>query len=407
MYQPPPCPVAVVCIDGCADDYLNAALVLGRMPRLAAMLSSGGFRGQARAALPTFTNVNNACIATGVAPSQHGISGNFFLDPSTGQEVMMNDARYLYKETIFAEAARAKRRVAIVTAKEKLRDILAKGLSGIAFSAEKADQAVVATHGIDDVEALVGRPTPPIYSADASLFVMAAGTAMLKENLADLLYLSLTDYIQHKFAPGEEGALDFYEKLDHEIGALEDAGAVLAMTADHGMNAKQKTNGHPDVIFLESVLAEKFDPECRVILPITDPYVVHHGSLGSCAYVHLPQGLDIVDVGSWILGLDGVTEVLARDMAAAKMELPPDRIGDLVVMAGRRTVLGRTPDYHDLSLVASGLRSHGGRYEEMVPLMFSKPLTPEYARLASGDPRNYDVFDFALNGLNIAQEPQH
>jgi len=397
-YTPPSCPVVVICLDGSSDEYLNAALVQQCMPNLEAMLRRGGFRGVVRAALPSFTNVNNASIVTGVPPQIHGISGNFFLDPQTGQEVMMNSGSYLRAETILAQAALAGRRVGVVTAKEKLRDILSHNLEGIAFSAEKADQAKVETHGIDNVEALVGAPTPPIYSAEASLFVLAAGVALLRQELSDLLYLSLTDYMQHKYAPSSTEAIEFYGQLDHQIGHLLSTGAIVAATADHGMNAKQRRDGTPNVVYLETLLNQSFGRGCTIILPITDPYVVHHGSLGSFAEVHVPEHLDAETIRRWIEQLTGITEVYDRREAGRRLELPSDRIGNLVVLSARDVVIGRTPEHHDLEAVATGLRSHGGRYEEMVPLLLSEPLKPLYARYADADPRNFDIFDFALNG---------
>lgn len=396
-YAPPAQPVVVICLDGSADEYLDAALARGRMPNLQRMIVRG-FRGLARAALPSFTNVNNASIVTGVPPAVHGISGNFFFDPDTGVEVMMNSAKYLRAETILAAAAQAGRKVAVVTAKEKLRDLLAHHLTGIAFSSEKAGQARTETHGIANVETLVGRRTPPIYSADASLFVLQTGVALMEKNLADFLYLSLTDYMQHKYAPETPDALDFYDAIDYELGRLLDCGALLGATADHGMNAKQKPDGSPNVIYLESRLTGQFGKGFRVILPITDPYVKHHGALGSFAVVHLPDAQWAGRVREWLMELDGVTEVHDRATAARKLELPADRIGDLVVMSGRDVVLGRTPDDHDLSALEGGLRSHGGRYEEMVPLVLSEPLRPKYLAKAGGDPRNFDVFDFTVNG---------
>ena len=313
----------------------------------------------------------------------------------------MNSARYLRAETIFPAASRAGRKVAIVTAKEKLRDILASGLvdrGGIAFSSEKAGEATSKTHGIDRVEEIVGRPTPPIYSGDASLFVLRAGVALLEQGMADFLYLSTTDYLQHKFAPDAPEVVEFYAAIDHELGRLFESGAIVGVTADHGMNAKQKPDGSPNVIYLESELTKKFGNGFRVVLPITDPYVVHHGSLGSFAVVHLPNCQTRAPVQQWLMSLFGVTEVYDRDTAARKLELPADRLGELVVLAGRDLALGRTPKYHNLKALAGGLRSHGGRYEEMVPFILSEPLKPEYAAKAAGDPRNFDILDFTVNG---------
>ncbi|MES2692397.1 MAG: phosphonoacetate hydrolase [Verrucomicrobiota bacterium] len=400
-YSPPARPVVVVCLDGSADEYLDAAMARGLMPHLQ-RLSVAGWRGLARAAMPTFTNVNNSCIVTGVPPSVHGIGGNFFYDTASGQEVMMNSASFLRVGTLFPHAQRAGRRVAVVTAKEKLRDIFGSGLiseGGIAFSSEKAKSAVRATHGIDDVEALVG-PTPQIYSGDASIYVLKAGVALLERGLADFLYLSTTDFIQHKFAPAEEGALNFYAGIDVELGRLLALGAVLGVTADHGMNAKRKPDGSPNVIFLESELTAKFGAGFRVILPITDPYVVHHGALGSFAQVHVPPTAPLAEVRDWLLAREGVTEVYDRAAAARLMELPADRSGDLAVASGRDVVLGRTPEWHDLKAVEKGLRSHGGRYEEIVPFLVSEPLNAAYAARVEGDLRNFDIFEYTCNGTH-------
>jgi phosphonoacetate hydrolase len=396
-YRPPGRPIVVICMDGSADEYLDAALARGRMPNLQ-KLSTKGYRGMARGALPSFTNVNNASIVTGVPPSAHGISGNYFYDPAADAEVMMNSAKYLRAETIPAAAARAGRKAAVVTAKDKLREILGHGLKGIAISAEKAAEATVETHGIDGGELLAGRAAPPIYSAEASLWVLRAGVKLIESGRADFAYLSLTDYMQHKHRPEDAECLDFYEAIDVEVGRLMDSGAIVGATADHGMNAKQKADGTPNVIHLETILEEKFGPGFRVILPITDPYVKHHGALGSLAMVYLPRRVAAHAVEEWLFGLDGVTEVYSREQAARKMELPRDRIGDMVVLSGRDVVLGRSPAHHDLSALEGGLRSHGGRYEEMVPFLVSEPLTAERLARAAGDVRNFDIFDFTING---------
>jgi phosphonoacetate hydrolase len=285
----------------------------------------------------------------------------------------------------------------MVTAKEKLRDILSTELDGIAFSSEKANEARRATHGIADVEGLVG-PTPPIYSAEASLFVLQAGIALLEQSRADFLYLSLTDYIQHKFAPDAPEALDFLARIDQKLARMLELGAIVGATADHGMNSKQTVWNEPNVIYLESLLLKEFGPGIRVILPITDPYVAHHGALGSFAAIHLKKPQLAKAIFDWLMQFDEITEVYDRETAARKLELPADRIGDLVVMSRRDVAIGRTSQDHDLSVLNGRLRSHGGRYEEMVPVIVSEPLNPEYAAKAGGDPRNFDIFDFTLNG---------
>jgi len=387
VYRPPPCPIVGICFDGCADEYLDAALDRDLMPNLKRM-ALGGFRGLARAAMPTFTNVNNASIATGAPPSVHGICGNYFFDTRSGEEVMMNSSQFLRADTIFAAAQRAGRKAAVVTAKDKLRDILGAALAaagGTAFSAEKA------------------KGGPPIYSAEASLFVLRAGVGLAQSGAADFLYLSTTDFIQHKHGPSEPDALDFYAAVDRELGNLIDSGALVGLTADHGMNAKQKPDGSPNVLYLETALNERFGPGFRVILPITDPYVAHHGALGSFAQVYLPveNRPPLAAVIDFLRESPGITEVLDSVAAARLMQLPPDRIGEVIVVSGRDMTVGRARKWHDLDALAGPLRSHGGRYEEMVPFILSAPLQPEFVSRATSDLRNFDLFDFLCNGTPL------
>src|SRR5690606_1542472 len=272
--------------DGSADEYLDTTMAHDRMPHLKTMILKG-YKGMVRGALPSFTNVNNSSIVTGVAPAIHGISGNFFYDESRDEEVMMNSSEYLRTGTILAAAAKAGRRVAVVTAKEQLRDISSYQLDGIGFSAEKANAAQKETRGIDGVEALVGHPTPAIYSPDASLFVLRAGVALIENGLADFLYLSLTDYMQHTFAPETEESLAFYEAIDVELRRLLALGAVVGATADHGMNAKIKADGSPNVLYLEDMLAAASGAGVPVICRLPETHVTDQGALGCCAVIHV------------------------------------------------------------------------------------------------------------------------
>ena len=387
-------PVVVVCVDGCEPDYLGQAVATGHMPWMKKALSHGTGL-VADCVVPTFTNPNNLSIVTGVPPSVHGICGNYLYDSESQAEVMMNDPKWLRAPTILAALADAGQKVAVVTAKDKLRQLLGHQMKGICFSAEKADQANLAEHGIDQVLAKVGKPLPSVYSADLSEFVFAAGVWLMQHQRPDVMYLSTTDYIQHKFAPGTDGANAFYAMMDTYLQQLDDMGCVIALTADHGMNAKVGMDGLPQVIYLQ----DWFDAwlgiaVARVILPITDPYVVHHGALGSFATVYLPASVDLNQAVQRLQAVQGIEAVYTRAQAAAHFELPADRIGDLVVVSERFTVLGTALSKHDLSGLDVPLRSHGGVSEQRVPLVLNRPI--------SGlDPqrrwRNFDAFDLALN----------
>ena len=387
-------PVVVVCVDGCEPDYLGQAVATGHMPWMKKALSHGTGL-VADCVVPTFTNPNNLSIVTGVPPSVHGICGNYLFDSETQSEVMMNDPKWLRAPTILAALADAGQKVAVVTAKDKLRQLLGHQMKGICFSAEKADQATLAEHGIDQVLAKVGKPLPSVYSADLSEFVFAAGVWLMQHQRPDVMYLSTTDYIQHKFAPGTAGANAFYAMMDGYLQQLEDMGCVIALTADHGMNAKVGMDGLPQVIYLQDWFDALLGTAvARVILPITDPYVVHHGALGSFATVYLPASVDLNQAVQRLQAVHGIEAVYTREQAAAHFELPADRIGDLVVVSERFTVLGTALAKHDLSGLEVPLRSHGGVSEQRVPLVLNRPIT-------GLDPqrrwRNFDALDLALN----------
>lgn len=395
-------PVAVVCVDGCEWDYLDAAVAAGAAPFIGRMLREGtAVRGDC--VVPSFTNPNNLSIVCGVPPSVHGICGNYFWDPHAnggqGAEVMMNDPAYLRAGTILAAAAKAGARVAVVTAKDKLRRLLGWQLNGICFSAEKADVATLEENGIANVLEWVGMPLPDVYSAELSEFVFAAGVRLAERGDADLMYLSTTDYVQHKCAPGSEGANAFYAMMDRYLARLDTLGWIIGLTADHGMNAKHDPRtGEPNVIYLQDLLDEWLGARAaRVILPITDPYVVHHGALGSFATIYLPGGADVARMVERIAALDGVELALDNATACERFELPRDRVGDIVVVGRREVVLGTRRDEHDLSGLTVPLRSHGGLSEQTVPLVFNRRVEGIERLYGGRRLRNFDIFDIALN----------
>src|SRR4249920_1231404 len=398
-YRLPRQPTVVVCIDGSEPGYIEAAVDAGRAPWFAKVLKNGTNL-IADCVVPSFTNPNNLSIVTGRPPAVHGISGNYFLDPDTGKEVMMNDPKFLRVETLFPAFQRAGCRIAVITAKDKLRGLLGKGLElgagkACSFSSEKSDKANVAENGIEGVNALVGMPVPDVYSAGLSEFVFAAGVKLMERDRPQVMYLSTTDYIQHKHAPGTPVANDFYAMMDGYMARLDAMGCTVVLTADHGMNAKFGADGQPDVIYLQDVFDGWLGKDkARVILPITDPYVVHHGALGSFAVVYLPADVTAAAMAGRLKSLPGIEMALDKQEAAHRFELPADRLGDLVVVSTKHKVLGTSATRHDLSGLTEPLRSHGGISEQHVPLICNRTL----AAPADGRHwRNFDAFDLALN----------
>jgi phosphonoacetate hydrolase len=401
-YRWPRAPTVVICCDGSEPAYTDEAMARKLMPCLERIIARGESL-TAESVIPSFTNPNNLSIVTGRPPAVHGICGNYFFDRDTGEEVMMNDPLFLRAPTIFEGFQAAGAKVAVVTAKDKLRLLLGNRLSfdgtAISFSAEQADDTTLSEHGIEDVLEMVDMPLPEVYSLELSQLVFAAGVQLLERFHPDIMYLSTTDYIQHKFAPGSDGANAFYAMMDGYLGKLDAAGAVIVLTADHGMKPKHGPDGAPDVFYLQDFLDRHIGKNAaRVILPITDPYVVHHGALGSFATAYLAEGTDVDEVIAKLAAEPGMHEVLGREDACARFELPGDRIGDIVVVSRDTKVIGTSADRHDLAALSEPLRSHGGITEQTVPMIVNRKLK-DVPRDLRENLRNFDAFAIGLNHL--------
>jgi phosphonoacetate hydrolase len=385
-YRWPRKPVAVVCIDGGDPAYFEHGLREGLLPNVARFVRDG-FSAVAEGTVPSFTCPNNMSLVTGAPPSVHGISGNFYLDARTGEAVVMTGPELMRCPTVLAAFADAGARVVAITAKDKLRRQLGKGLDpsrgNVCFSSELAGTCTPGEHGIEDVLALVGMPQPDVYSPELSLFVLEAGIRLLERDRPELSFLSLTDFVQHKHAPGTPEADAFYRRLDDCFGRLAALGALVALTADHGMSDMSTPDGRPNVVYLQDLLDARFGAgTTRVICPITDAFVRHHGALGGFVRI-------------W-------REALDREAACARFSLPPDREGDVAVVAAPGTALGGAERDHDLSaLRGERLRTHGGTAESRVPFVLSEPLNADYRSIASKGPlESRRIFEFALNGTH-------
>jgi len=378
-YQRPRQKTAVFCLDGVDPRYIDDAFERNLIPRIRELAEQGGhIRG--RSQLPSFTNPNNLSIVTGVPPSVHGVPGNHYLAPS-GDEVQLTDPSVLRAPTIHAAFENEGVSVLAVTTKDKLRRLLGSG-EVPCVSAEKAGELEVPPVG--PIARLVAQPVPSIYDWDISHYALELGLALAETLAVELLYVSLTDFVQHSAAPGEEMSDAYLRGLDELVGRYLDGGWLLGLVADHGMNPK------PQVRYLGDSLDEAGVESARVVLPITDPYVVHHAALGSACWVHVDQP-ELDEARDVLAGVPGVEEVLTRDEAAASLSLPADRIGDIVVLADAHTALGKTESEHDLSKLHGPLRSHGGRHEQDVPLFLSQRPSADNVSQLDGAVSNADI----------------
>jgi len=395
-YTIPERTVVVFTVDGGDPRYFDDALRRDIMPRLAAMLAAGGSFALGASEMPSLTNPNNISIVTGVSPAVHGIPGNYCRLPD-GTLQLLNDPRFLRAPSIHAAFEAAGVPTLMVTTKDKLRLLLGNG--GVpSVSVERAAGAGLDAYGIEDIEQLVGEPAPGVYEPRASHYAMRIGLAALQHApQLKLIYVSLTDRVQHASAPGEELADEFFIEFDRLLGEYFDAGCLIAITADHGMNSKHDEAGEARVIYLEDALRDAGVAIDEVVLPITDPYTKHHGALGSFAWIYLDDA-DRERARRALTAIPGIEEVWDREASATIYEHPFDRIGDLAVTAAADTALGRTASAHDLTQLHSALRSHGGRYEQLVPLIVSEPVTgPLAERYAANVLRSRDIHDLVLN----------
>ena len=402
IYPWPKVPAIAICLDGCEPEYLTQAIAKGLMPTLKRMRETGTDR-LAHSVIPSFTNPNNLSIATGRPPAVHGICGNYLYEPETGEEVMMNDVRFLRAPTVFSKFYEAGARVAIVTAKDKLRALLGAGLKfdedrAKCFSAERSDSSTQAEHGQEAASKWLGMAQPDVYSAELSEFVFAAGVKLLAEWKPDVMYLTTTDYVQHKYAPHQPQAQAFYEMFDRYLAQLDAMGAAIVVTADHGMKPKHDANGDPAVIYVQDLLDEWLgEAAARVILPITDPYVVHHGALGGFGTAYLPKGADTVDIIARLAARPEIMEVMDRAEAVKRFELPGDRIGDIVMISTENMTIGTSAHRHDLAALNEPLRSHGGLTEQEVPFIVNRVMDlPNEPVL-----RNFDAFFYATTAAAL------
>lgn len=405
QYRWPDRPLVVVCIDGGDPAYLRRFLAEGAIPHVARFVKQG-FSTVAEGSMPSFTCPNNMSIITGTPASRHGISGNYYLDTATGKPVVMTGPELLRGDTILSRFAAAGAKVISITAKDKLRKQLGKDLDvskgNISFSSELASKASVKENGIADVLALTGMAQPDMYSMELSLFVLEAGIKLLERERPELMYLSLTDWVQHKYAPEESEAKRFYRELDARFGRLAELGATLALTADHGMNDKSNAEGRPNVIWLQDILDERFGKgDTRVICPITDAFVGHHGALGGFVRVYCQGKAKPREVIAAIAAIDGVEQALSRSDVCRLYDLPPDREGDVAVIARADVCIGGAEREHDLAgLEGHRLRTHGGVSEARVPIVINRPLSDAYRLRVAGETlKSYQVFDYALNGV--------
>jgi phosphonoacetate hydrolase len=338
----------IICLDGCGPEYLDQS----ETPNMDS-LAREGFRTTGQAIIPSVTNVNNSTIVTASFPETHGITSNYFLDPSTGKEVYMESSEFLMAETIFHRIASSGGTSALLTAKEKLKTLIQDGAT-FAETAERPSAWLVDR---------IGAP-PDIYSIEVNHWLFRAARTILSEKSPDLLYLTTTDYANHMLAPDSDQSQWNINQLDRLLLDILNVTSdiEIVITADHGMNSKTLA------LDLNRILKDA-GISANAIPIIKDRYVVHHQNLGGAAYIYLDD-LSARDEASALLGGEhGIEAVLSNTEAARIYRLHPHRIGHLFVLADRDTVFGALPYARETVKI----RSHGSLHESLIPIVAYGP----------------------------------
>ena len=101
----------IIMVDGFDPEYLDYCPTSNLRS-----LATQGFMTEARAMMPTVTNVNNVSLITASYPEVHGITSNYWLNRETGEEAYMESGDYVLAETMFQRAGKNGARPLLVTA---------------------------------------------------------------------------------------------------------------------------------------------------------------------------------------------------------------------------------------------------------------------------------------------------
>ena len=337
----------IILIDGGDPAYFEASST----PNLDAIEGEGA-RFIVSCQMPSVTNVNNVSMICGAPPAAHGITANYFLNTETGEEVYMESGDFVLAPTLMETGRAAGRKTAVLASKQKLCEMIGKGAQTV-VTAEAPPAWLTQKAGAKE----------EIYSGAVNLWLLRAARAVLEEEKPDLLYVTTTDYMQHKYGPEHAKAQAHHAALDAEVGKLVDSwlrihkDGTVFITADHGMRDKTRALDPGVILRAEGVGAE-------AVPIIKDRYVVHHGNQGGAAYVHLENGETLTEALAILKARPGIEDALTRQEAAERFQLMPERVGDVMVLADSETVFG----VMDEAEREVSLRSHGSAHESEVPL---------------------------------------
>lgn len=177
-------------------------------------------------------------IVTG-APTPLHDSKSFDLvkDHSKPTENGANEHR---SQTLLSLFSKRGVRIAAISAEEKQRQVMACELNdGLYLSAE---------NGGAELEVLLSRPAPVHGQLDLSASALDAGVELLKQDRADLLFLSLSEEPQSGHSTKNAVSSGFMSALDRRAGRFVDLGSIVAITGHHSRHQAMSQQEVPLVL---------------------------------------------------------------------------------------------------------------------------------------------------------------
>ena len=356
--------VLMFLLDGFDPGYVQPV----RMPRLAALMKAGASTLDGRGVLPSLTNVNHISLLTGTYPKRHGLSTNFYYDRATRTDVFMEQVSFVQEPLVFERFKAAGWSTALVTAKEKLTKLLRRGL----------DVCIDMKTHPEAHRAAAGAP-PEIFSLDINLWVFRMAREVALRERPDFLYVATTDYPQHMLAPDEPAMQQYLEASDEALGRLlevyDPAETLVVLTADHGMNAKLRSVS-PVEVLAQAGIATHGVPLIR------DGLYAHHRDLGGSLYLYFDDPGKAREARAVLQRVPGIDEVVPN-AEAHRDHLPAERVGDLICWAARDVALGIWTD-GPANRSETGLRSHGSKHEQRIPMLVTGPGVRAGAEIRDG-----------------------
>lgn len=350
--------VLIVVIDGCAPSYLTEETA-PCIYRLAG--SPGSFAKIVRAAVPTVTNVNHACIMSGRFPEDTHIVGNYYYDRSTGEEGFIEAEGFMKAPTVFEAYHAAGETTALLTVKGKILEVFGSG-ADIGISVQNPDS---------DILSRLSLPAPPqVQSPDSSAWIFEAAYQCIRQENPQLVYCTTNDFIMHHYGPETKEARDQIRMIDQYIGRIHelDPRRQIYITADHGMNQKK-------ILMNLQRIADDAGFHLVCVPPLKDRYIENHiYQEGGVLYLYIQEPSEEKAVLELVLSQPAVEKVLTAGEAASLYHLPQSEIGDYVAFAADGYAFGETESH---ILHTDKVRTHGSLYEREVPLIAIGSAAPE------------------------------